>query len=243
MTTPLTMPRQRTLNADKPTNDFVTQISELELTVERSARRLDRAAKLHHRDLARLAVLRHRIGLDVKPVPPVGDLTTAGVPEGWFMGRIIRRERLTNSSKTEGSIVLSAGLAIEWTAGSFYVDTLEPLFSGLPVIVTGTFKDRVLSIAEIRPAPLTYWNDDEIGQYETALTYDSRHIQRVSDARAGLLAQHKNRCQDCAGELSKPSRASLIRHPRGWRLVCRPCKQTWIDAGRPAVTGHSRSQD
>lgn len=237
MTTPLTMPRQRTLTAAQPTNDFITEIATLERRVAESARHLDRAAKFHHRDLTRLSVLRNRIGLSTKPVPPIGDLTTAGIPEGWYMGRVIRRERLTADSKTGGSINLAAGLNIEWTAGSFYVDTLEPLFSGLPVIVTGTFKDRVLSIAEIRPAPETYWREDEMVQFQTARGYDSRHIQRISDARAGLLAQHKNRCQDCAGELSKPSKASLIRHDNGYRLVCRPCKQAWIDAGRPTETG------
>jgi hypothetical protein len=240
MTTPLTMPRQRTLTVAQPTNDFITQIAELEVRVADSARRLDRAAKMHHRDLTRLNVLRNRIGLSTKPVPEVGDLATAGIPDGWFAGRIIRRERLTADSKTEGSIGLSAGLAIEWTAGSFYVDTLEPLFSGLPVIVTGTFKDRVLSISAIKPAPLSYWHDDELPQYEAARGYDAQYITRICNARKSLMDQHDSRCQDCQGGLSKPSKAALIKHANGYRLVCRPCKQLWIDAGRPAVTSAAR---
>lgn len=237
MTTPLTMPSRRTLRAEQPTNDFITEISILENRVTESAGRLDRAAKLHHRDLSRLSVLRNRLGLSTQPVPPIKDLTAAVVSEGWYMGRVIRRERLTADSKTEGSIALSAGLVIEWTAGSFYVDTIEPLFSGLPVVVTGTFRDRVLSIAAIKPAPLTYWDDAELPQYETANGCDAAYVQRIVNARNGLMAQHKNRCQDCGNGLSKASKASLIKHARGYRLVCRPCKQTWIDAGRPQVTG------
>lgn len=237
MTTPLTMPRQRTLTVQTPTNDFITEIADLELRVAETSRRLKKTAQIHHRDLTRLAVLRQRVGLSTVPVPEVGDLATAGIPDGWFAGRIVRRERLTADSKTEGSIRLAAGLTVEWTAGSFYVDTLDALFRNIPVIVTGTFKDRVLSISAIQAAPLSYWNDSEAAQYEQATSYDSRYIQRIVNARTGLLAQHKNRCQDCAGELSKPSKASLIRHANGYRLVCRPCKQAWLDADRPAVTG------
>lgn len=237
MTTPLTMPRQRTLTVQTPANDFISEIAALELSVARSGRRLEQAARLHHRDLARLAILRDRVGLSSQPVPEVGDLATAGIPDGWYAGRIVRRERLTASSKTQGSIRLSAGLTVEWTAGSFYVDTFEPLFNNVPVIVTGTFKDRVLSVSVIRPAPLSYWNDSEAARYEHVTGYDSRYMQRIVNARTGLLAQHKNACQDCSGTFTKPSKASLIRHANGYRLVCRPCKQAWIDAGRPAVTG------
>jgi hypothetical protein len=131
MTTPLTMPRRNTLSVTPPTNDFISEISELEMRIAKSARRLEHVAQLHHRDLTRLAVLRNRVGLSAQPVPEVGDLATAGVPEGWFVGRVFRRDRLTSDSKTAGSIGLSAGLAVQWTASSFYVDTLEPLFNGV----------------------------------------------------------------------------------------------------------------
>lgn len=234
MTTPLTMPRQRTLTVKPAANDFITEISALEQRVAKSASRLDYAAKLHHRDLTRLAVLRARIGLDTPLVPEVGDLATAGVPEGWFVGRVFQRDRLTSSSKTSGSIGLSAGLAIQWSASAFYVDTLEPLFNGVPIMVQGPFKDRVLCISAAKPAPLTYWNDDEISQYDTVTRHDATYLQRVTNARKTLMGQHKSTCQNCGGHIGKPSRASLIKHASGYRLVCRPCKQAWVDAGRPA---------
>lgn len=237
MTTPLTMPGRRTLAATAPTNDVITEISILEQRVAESGRRLETAAQRHHRYVSRLAVLRQHIGLTAQPVPEVEALATADIPDGWFAGRIIRRERLTADSKTGGSIRLAAGRTVEWTAGAFYVDTLEPLFSGLPVIVTGKFKDRVLSISAIKPAPLSYWNDDERSQYETAQGYDSPYIQRIVNARTALMTHYKSRCRDCSEQMSKPSKASLIRHANGYRLVCRPCKQAWIDAGRPPVTG------
>ncbi|WP_331723441.1 hypothetical protein [Streptomyces atratus] len=216
--------------------DSIEKITAAETAVSESARCLEISARRHHRNLTRLAVLRQRAGLDAQPVPTVEDLATPNVPAGWFAGRVIRRERLTEDSNTLGKLKLASGQVIDWKAGSFYVDTLEPLFNGVPVVVTGVFSGNGLySIQEIKAAPPSYWPADELDGYDEVAALGGATISRVSNARAGLMAQHKSRCQDCTRHLSKPSKASLIKVATGYRLVCRPCKQQWIDAGRPVA--------
>lgn len=224
-----------------PTSVRVGLISDVEAAVAESAARLERAARHHQRQLSRLAVLRHRAGLDTSPVLSVDELIQPNVPDNWLVGRIVEREPLTMESKTSGKLLLVTGQILNWTAGAHYVDTLDQLFDGVPVMFTGIVKhtqdnDVVYCIGCIKPAPPEFWPASQMDDYQAATECNASLIEQHSNARKTLREQHGSRCLDCKQYLSKPSKASLIPHDTGYRLVCRPCKQAWIDAGRPVLT-------
>lgn len=227
--------RLRVARGMHPQSSRLDRIADAEAAVAESANVLYAAAQIHHRKLTRLAVLRQRAGLPAQPVPAVDILATPDVPFGWFAGRIVERQPLTQDSKTFGKLETASGHVLEWIAGSFYVDMLEPLFTGVPVIVTGVFRNETFSIQEIKAAPATYWTPGERDSYTALSRLGGSTVTRASNVRAELMTQHQALCQDCGGQLTKPSKASLIQHADGYRLVCRPCKQVWIDAGRPVA--------
>jgi hypothetical protein len=214
-----------------PQGQRLNDISAAEAAVAESGRLLDNLAREHQLNMDRLNVLRQRQDLTPVPVQPLPQIATTGTD---LVGRVIRRDRLTHQNKTAGTMLLSTGDEIRWTAAASYVDALDVLFDGVPIQVTGPFlANGSLSIQSALPAPRSYWTDGE--------DYDAHaELGGMTVMAAGLLKKELRRtqghdCHMCAQTISKRVHASVAYLSAGPVLVCRPCKQEWNDAGRPTA--------
>lgn len=217
----------------------ITAVSAAEQAVTLSKQALDDAAATHRRNLVRLAQARKEMGVSSagQVKVPSGDLLAATHPAlpSRLIGRVIRRDRLTDDSKTAGTLRLESGETVKWTAGAAYVDALQVLFDGAPISLNGLLMDDgTISIQEVQPAPREFWHDDE--DYATAAQLGPMTVMSVALLKRDLMNARGARCEQCGKGISKPKKASVAEHADGTRLVCRPCKQRWIDAGRPAVS-------
>lgn len=216
----------------------MTAVSAAEQAVALSEQALNDAAATHRRNLARLAQARKEMGVPTFTKVPAVEVLAAGHPtiQGRLIGRVTMRDRLTDDSKTSGVLRLESGDTIKWTAGSAYVDALDTLFNGVPISVRGPLAaDGTLSIQEVQPAPREFWHDAE--DYDTAAGFGPMTVMVLSLLKRDLIAAHGARCQQCRKGFCKPKKASVAEHADGTRtLLCRPCKEDWNAAGRPAAT-------
>lgn len=216
----------------------MTAVSAAEQAAAMSEQALNDAATTHQRNLTRLAQARKAMGVPTLGKIPPAEVLAAGHPtiQGRLIGRVILRDRLTDDSKTSGVLRLTSGDTVKWTAGSAYVDALDVLFNGAPISVRGPIAaDGTLSIQEVQHAPREYWHDAE--DYELAAEQGPMTVMVISLLKRDLIAAHGARCQQCRKGLSKPKKASVAEHADGTHtLLCRPCKEDWNAAGRPAAT-------
>lgn len=214
----------------------VSNVSGAEQAAAMSEQALNDAAMAHQRNLARLARARVQIG-----VASTGDTAVPTVDEmvmphrtlpDLLIGWVTSRDRLTDDSKTAGTLRLECGETLKWTASSAYVDALDVLFDGAPISVRGPLMgDGWISIQEVQPAAREYWRDTE--DYAAASVLGPMTVMVTSVMKRDLMAAHGSSCQSCGKAIGKPKKASIAELEDGTRLVCRPCKQAWVDAGRP----------
>lgn len=215
----------------------INAVSAAEQAVALSEQALYDAAATHQRNLARLARARKEMGVPTLDKVPSVEVLAAGHASlsGRLIGRVIRRDRLTDDSKTAGTLRLESGETVKWTAGSAYVDALDVLFDGAPISLRGPLMgDGTLSIMEVQPADREYWADGE--DYETAAQLGPMTVMAISLLKRDLMAARGARCEKCGKGFSKPKKASVAEHQDGTHtLLCRPCKENWNRAGRPSA--------
>lgn len=215
----------------------LNSVTDAEQAVALSERALYDAAATHQRNLARLARARKEMGVPTLDKVPSAEVLAAGHASlsGRLIGRVIRRDRLTDDSKTAGTLRLESGETVKWTAGSAYVDALDVLFDGAPISLRGPLMDDgTLSIMEVQPAPREFWHDAE--DYETAAQLGPMTVMAISLLKRDLIAAHGAHCKKCGKGFSKPKKASVAEHADGTHtLLCRPCKEDWNAAGRPSA--------
>lgn len=226
----------RVLRSVHPQEGILNRIVDAEAAVAESSRLLENAAREHHTNLTRLNVLRSRAGLTTTDVPSVEQLAAVSVHIK-LIGRVIQRENLTQLTKTSGILAVD-GERIPWMASANYVDALEPLFDGVPIAVSGVMKDGgILSIQEVKPAPRDMWEVHEADAYTRLYRYGQSTVIRIKNLKKILMGQHDHRCQACGYGFPKAAQAAIAEQADGTHtLLCRPCKEDWKAAGRPALT-------
>jgi hypothetical protein len=213
-----------------PQSRHITDISVAEAAVAESARLLDNMAREHQANLDRLNKLRRRQNVTPVPEPLVAKTTAKGCD---LIGRVTRRDPLTSKNKTAGTLLLETGEAVRWTAAASYVDALDVLFDGTPVQLAGQFQDNgTFTVHHALPAPRPYWHDDE--NYDAFAEVGALTVMSAGALKKDLRQQNGHGCQKCGQQIVKRVNASVAYLGTGPVLMCRPCKQDWIDAGRPS---------
>lgn len=231
-----------------PRQDALEFLASAEAAAETSSLLLENAHRQHQDNLDRVDRARKALLLatftrqDVcpEPVPFVATGTLPGemtapyrMVDGRLFGRIVDRDRLTDDSKTAGTLRLDSGETLRWTAGAAYVDALDVLFNGVPISLRGPFiDDGSISIQEVQPAPREHWADTE--DYELAAGLGPMTVMSIAFLKRDLMAARGPRCEQCSKAISKPKKASIAEHSNGTHtLLCRPCKDDWNRDGRP----------
>lgn len=223
----------RTIRSTHPQGSRLNHISGAEAAVAESARMLENLAREHQQNLDRLNVLRQRQHLAPHPVQTTPEITASAGTD--LVGRVIDRAPLTEQNKTAGTLLLTSGDVIRWTAAASYVDALDRLFDGVPIQVSGPFlANGSLSVQSVIPAPRSYWQDGE--DYDAFSELGGMTVMAAGLLKKQLRAKHGHDCQTCGQQIVKRVNASVAYLAAGPVLFCRPCKQSWIDAGRPAVS-------
>ncbi len=227
--------RLRVVRSLLPNGGRLNRIVDAEAAVAESSRLLENAAREHVANLSRLNVLRQREKLALLPVPSVAELTAAAGAD--LVGRVTKRDRLTHLTKTGGQLELVSGEVVTWTAAASYVDALDVLFDGVPIIVTGPFlNDGSLSIQSVLPAPRSYWRDGE--DFQDAEDLGAMTVMVASMLKKDLAKKHGSACQVCGHSFSNLTQAAIADLVNGApALVCRPCKEDWKQSLKaPAVS-------
>ena len=112
------------------------------------------------------------------------------------------------------------------------MDALGALFDGVPVEVAGALTNgRSITIKEILPAPRQYWPSSEA--YDAHADLGPMTVMSESLLKRDLLRKYGSRCESCGKWLTKAKNASIGENADGTHsLLCRPCKQDWMDAER-----------
>ncbi|MFI6653198.1 hypothetical protein ACIBI8_37115 [Streptomyces sp. NPDC050529] len=225
----------RMTRALHPLQTRFDQVDAAERAVARTARLLDEATNDHQRSLLRLAQTRAHFG-----VPQTTGTGTKGGDPGEYTGRIIARQRLTALNKTSGTLALTCGEDLSWTAAASYVDALEQLFEGVPVVVRGPVDSSgTLSIQQISlaPQPRSDWDNTLTGTYEQLASLGQATITEVVQQKTRLIDQFGASCMECDLAFTKATQASLAVRPGDQNLLlCRPCKENWKDVQGAATT-------
>ncbi|MEU9578814.1 hypothetical protein [Streptomyces chilikensis] len=223
----------RKLRNKDPQTSHLNKIAAAEAAVEETARTLSNLIQEYQQRVNRLNVLRQRHDLPLLAPEDLG--TTLPDTTTDIVGRVIYREPLTKADKTAGTLLLISGEHIQWTASASYVDALDVLFDGVPIQVTGSFTATgSLSIQGAVPAPRSYWRDGE--DYDRFAEVGPITVMAAALVKKELRQKHGNACHECGRGVGKRAKASVAYLADGPVLVCRPCKQRWIDAGRPTTT-------
>lgn len=216
-----------------PQGDRLTDIAAAEAAVAETARMLENLTREHQQNLDRVNILRSRQELPALSAPTSApDVREVGDETALF-GRVTERGRLSTKSRISGTLRLMSGEEIRWSASTAYVDSLDPLFDGVPVEVRAArLCDGTYVLRRIQAAPRSFWTSD--AQYAPyadlgPMTVMAGHLLKKQ------LRQHTGKCRGCHNQLPKRASCSLIDTANGTRIICRSCKQDWIDAGRPTV--------
>jgi hypothetical protein len=219
----------------------IRQIAEAEKRAAHSASALAQAARTHRYNLFRLEQAKAQLGARRSQIPSAKDLVPQtlqpGNAHGDRLGRVTSRDRLTALTKTAGVLTLDCGTELRWTAAASYVDALEPLFAGVPLLVRGPLRsDGSLSIQQVKAAPSEHWNDGEIAGYSRLARLGQPTVTAVYQAKERLADQDGMTCTSCSVSFSTLNHASLVEVAFDTlRLVCRPCKEDWRDRHPGAV--------
>ncbi|MFD7855170.1 hypothetical protein ACFV6B_12915 [Streptomyces microflavus] len=225
-----------------------------EAAVAQTALLLENLTREHEENLDRLNRARTLLGLDTVPQPtatpepaPAAPLASAQ-PKTTLpphqanthptytdhAGRITSRARLTTLTKTTGFFRTATGDTWRWVASATYVDLLEELFAGAPVVATLFDRgDGFVVIQAVRPATRQDWDTDEFDFNEHAglgqATVTHRQgMKKILAKQNGLI------CASCDSNLGKHAQATIAAEPlKPPVLMCRPCKEDWRDAQTP----------
>lgn len=215
-----------------PFGGRLDRIVDAEAAVAESARLLENATREYRQQVERLNLLRSRQGLPNLPESDFLLFRQVGA-ELDFIGRVTERLPLTAKHSTTGTFRTTAGEEIRWTASAPYVDALEALFGGVPVeIKAALMSDGTYTLNQIKAAPRPFWESPE--DYDRYAGYGPLTVMSISLVKKELRQKH-GKCQQCRNQLPKRAHCSLIDTVTGPQIVCRPCKQDWIDAGRPEI--------
>ncbi|MEU8472716.1 hypothetical protein AB0F30_33365 [Streptomyces sp. NPDC029006] len=215
-----------------PEGHRIDSIADAEAAVAETTRLLENLIREHQRQVDRLNVLRSRQGLPALPASDGHPAPQVGAEVG-MIGRVTEHAPLTAKGFTIGTFRLTSDEEVRWTASASLVDALDPLFSGVPVEITAILaSDGTYTLNQIKAAPMPFWESaEDYARYA--------EIGPVTLMTGGLLKkelrQKSGKCRLCRSQLPKWANCSLIDSSNGVRIVCRSCKQQWIDAGRPEV--------
>lgn len=228
----------RQLRSVHPQGQRINTISDAEAAVAESARMLENISREHQSNLQRLNVLRSRQNLPVfssnsadAPAVPGRKPRQVGAVTHLY-GRVTSRGCLTAKNEIAGTLQLTSAEEIQWTASASIVDMLDLLFTGVPVEVAVALLDNGnYTLHQILPAPLSFWDSE--AEYCRYAEIGPMTVMAESLVKKQLRQQH-GKCQRCRQQLPKRLKCSLMDTASGPLIVCRACKQSWIDAGRPA---------
>ncbi|WP_331719521.1 hypothetical protein OG693_39595 (plasmid) [Streptomyces sp. NBC_01259] len=233
MATPTTLPAivtkappgdiLRKVQSLRPTQRHLSTLVAAERAAAASAQALTEARVAHQQSLIRLNHARTFLADPTSRTAPV-----TVVSPGEYIGWVINRERLTGLNKTSGTLALTTGTYLHWTAGASYVDTLEPLFNGVPVLARGPLNaDGVLSIQKISAAPREHWTELD-GNYDQLAGLGQGTVNDISALRMRLIEAYGSSCMECGQQFLKATQASVAEVSETEALLlCRPCKEDW----------------
>jgi hypothetical protein len=233
MATPTTLPAivtkapsgdiLRKVHSLRPTQRHLSTLVAAERSAAATAQALTEARLAHQQNLIRLGRARTFLADPASRTAPV-----AVVSPGEHIGWVINRERLTGLNKTAGTLALTTGAYLSWTAGASYVDALEPLFNGVPVLVRGPINaDGVLSIQQIGAAPREHWTELD-GDYEQLAHLGQGTVNDISALRMRLIETYGSNCMECGQQFLKATQAAVAEVSEAEALLlCRPCKEDW----------------
>ncbi|MGW2844664.1 hypothetical protein [Streptomyces sp. NPDC001274] len=232
----------------------ILRVGDAEAAVARTALLLENLTREHEANLHRLDRARELLGLTpashALTTPPVSQPAedtvepaveiskTASAPSPLRFDappkyiekacRVLSRNRLTLLTKTTGILELASGDVRQWVASAAYVDALEELFDGAPVVATMVERaDGFVIVQAVRPATRADWDTDRFdftayAQFGQHIVTERRQLKKRLAKEHGLL------CSVCGYKLLKYANASLAKSTEGSpSLVCRPCKEDW----------------
>ncbi|MFD9721106.1 hypothetical protein [Streptomyces sp. NPDC059076] len=219
--------------------DPVLRVVEAEEAAALSLLHLENLHREHERALERLNRARADLGLvpaDFRaPRPaPVAEPTAEVQPPKQhkqhitFVGRVTHTDWLTNSARTNGTLTLACGSPIRWVGRAPYVDALEELFSGIPVVMGGeTRADGLFGLNQICYATRNDWNVEDAADDHGRMAVQELY-NRVTRQKKQLAKEFGWVCIHCACELAGAAESSLAEPADGPALLlCRPCKVRW----------------
>lgn len=135
----------------------------------------------------------------------------------------IDRVGMFEASKASGMLTMANGRPLRWAGAASYVDALNPLFHGAPVVVRGFFDDHdrfVLTL--IRAASRDEWDVPDAGQEELMLLGQDT-VSAAAQLRKRLIRLYGPTCQSCEASVSKATAAAAQDGER-ITLLCHLCK-------------------
>lgn len=232
--------RLRTRLARLPRQERLADLASAEEAAARTQLLLDNLAREHEANLARVQEAR-----DALRLTPPAEAPAVQAPAGaadpaqpqpehiTLLGRVVRRDPFTALTKATGHLELAGGGLLRWKASAAYVDTLDDLFGGAPLVVTAHMPDpagRVV-IQAVRPASEDEWPGSTEGLRFVSYTQQVPEVVAGrTHAKKKLAAARGLRCEKCATELANHRQASVLNRESGPLLMCRPCKQTAMEA-------------
>lgn len=227
----------RSVKRVHPSTGALSAVVSAEAAAARAAQDLEEAAARHKAKTASLAKARTNCGLAGTGLEP----KTTPAPEAPgpkpptyvnLTGRVLRRNRLSELTKTGGALTLASGEVVGWTASASYVDALEDLFNGAPIVVKGfATGGKPFTIMSVRPATVAEWtavaSPEDVGAWSPRWAHIRQEVVSEQALEKKRLAdEHGASCQLCGREFPKLQQAALLRGgDNSLTLVCRPCKE------------------
>ncbi|MCA1223706.1 hypothetical protein [Streptomyces sp. 8L] len=252
---PFTAQPGEILNRKRPDQSHVANIATAEAAARRTAQELENLTREYNQTLARLNRARIAASLSATELveKPVVDLAkqvlAQNVPVSKkftvrpvftdILGRVTSRGRLTDLKKVSGTFQLRTGESISWVAATTYVDYLEDLFEGVPVVARAALRpDGKYVFQAVAPATREEWGSADAGtvgfvSFSQGVT---EVIKERRSRRKQLCREFGMACMQCQVDALKGSLLSAAVDAEGVQaLLCRSCKEDWRVAGRPSL--------